>query len=87
MVTKRKGRKVKKVTITSPIKKLVCVCPEMTTTAHSAASKGGETALSWKYRDKERKQGKDVPLGGCVCNVGNKERLVIVKELYMSPSS
>ncbi len=83
-----KGEKLIKASITSPIDKMWCVCPEMEIRGGTATSKGGETSGGWKHRDEARKQGKDVPFGGCICSVGDKEELmVIVKELFMSPSS
>lgn len=56
-----------------------CICPEMKTDTYRATSYGGETVPSWKDRDEKRKAGKDVPLGGCLCTIGNDITLILDK--------
>jgi len=63
------------------------VSPEMSVgPGRTARSTGGETSQSWKYRDKDRKEGKDVPFGGCLCDIGD-DVMAIIENLVVSPES
>lgn len=53
-----------------------CICPEMKTDG-IVRSKGGETVSTWKHRQQEREEGKDVPIGGCICTIGDDITLIV----------
>ena len=67
--------------------KMRCICPEISVgPGRIARSTGGETTQSWKHRDKDRKDGKDVPFGGCLCDIGN-DVMAVVDTLVVSAES
>jgi len=68
-------------------KKMVCICPEMKSGSYMAESGGGKTDSGWGYREGERKAGKDVPIGGCICHFDDNAIKLIIDELIMVPSS
>ena len=69
------------------VRKMRCICPEMSVgPGRTARSTGDETAQPWKYRDKDRKEGRDVPFGGCLCDIGD-DVMAIVENLVVSPES
>lgn len=67
--------------------KMWCVCPEMSVgPGRICRSTGGETTKSWKHRDQDRKEGKDVPFGGCLCTIGD-DVMAVIDTLVISPES